>query len=150
MIRSRSTASPVNVLCPENAAYVVYTSGSTGRSKGILVPHRAVVNHNLGMAALFGLTGRDSVLRLASLSFDAAVEEIFPTWLAGARLVLRPGRLSPSGAELADLAEAQALTVLDLPTAYWHTWVDHLACSGRSLPAALRLVVRGEKASRTC
>ena len=68
---------------PQNLAYVIYTSGSTGRPKGVLITHRAVVNHNFGMAALYELQPHDRVLQFASLSFDVAVEEMYPTWLRG-------------------------------------------------------------------
>ncbi len=135
-------------------AYVIYTSGSTGQPKGVMVPHRAVVNHNLNAVDCFQLTPRDRVLQFMSISFDAAIEEIFPTWAAGATLVLRGapsgahGDELPTGESLNAMIEGQALTVLDLPTAYWHEWVYELALSGAVLPACLRLVIiGGEKAS---
>jgi len=132
----------------ENIAYVIYTSGSTGTPKGVLVPHRSVVNHNLALAKEFELKPSDHVLQFATLNFDAAVEEIFPTWSVGATLVLRPGETLLTGEELNSLIAAENLTVLDLPTAYWHEWVNELALLKTPIPASLRLVILGgEKAA---
>ena len=133
---------------PDNAAYIIYTSGSTGTPRGVLVPHRGVANHADAAAKLFGLTPADRVLQFSSISFDIAVEELFPAWTTGASVVLRgeddtldPARFT---AEVARLG----ITVLDLPTAYWHAWVDGLTASGDSLPDSLRLVVVGGEAAR--
>jgi len=143
-----STANPANNVQPANLAYVIYTSGSTGRPKGVLVTHAGVLNHNLAVIKLFRLQPADRVLQFASINFDAAVEEIFPTWLAGATLVLREGEILPSSSELLELIAQHRLTVLDLPTAYWHEWVNELALSGAALPRSLRLVIAGgEKAA---
>jgi amino acid adenylation domain-containing protein/non-ribosomal peptide synthase protein (TIGR01720 family) len=132
---------------PENMAYVIYTSGSTGIPKGVMVAHRGVVNHNLAMVEEFGLTAADRVLQFSTINFDAAVEEIFPTWAAGACVVLRPGTLLMSGSELTALVIAEDISVLDFPTAYWHEWVAELEMAGAELPDSLRLVVvGGEKA----
>jgi len=128
---------------PDDAAYIIYTSGSTGRPRGVVVPHRAVVNHNVAAARLFGLTAADRVLQFSSIGFDIAVEELFPAWASGSAVVLRGGDegLDPS-AFTAGVGRA-GITVLDLPTAYWHAWTAWLAASGTALPASLRLVVVG-------
>ncbi|NLG49703.1 MAG: amino acid adenylation domain-containing protein, partial [Chloroflexi bacterium] len=141
---------PPHLATPDNLAYVIYTSGSTGRPKGVMVSHRSVVNHNVAVAAKFALKAGDRMLQFASINFDGAVEEIFPTWLAGATLVLRPGGVLPGPSELMDLIATERLTVLDLPTAYWHQWVHDLSLEpGAALPEPLRLVaVGGEKAQR--
>jgi len=132
---------------PDNLAYVIYTSGSTGKPKGVLVEHRSLINHNMAAARLFELSSADRVLQFASLSFDTAVEEIFPTWLHGAQLVLRPDGDLPTGEELCGWIAQWGLTVLDLPTAYWHEWASEMAAIRQPLPAPLRLVVvGGEKA----
>src|SRR5262249_18441844 len=54
----------------DDAAYVIYTSGSTGKPKGVCVPHRAVVNFLTSMAREPGMSERDVVLAVTTLSFD--------------------------------------------------------------------------------
>jgi len=131
----------------DSLAYVIYTSGSTGVPKGVMVPHRAVVNHNLAMAEIFRLTPDDRVLQFATINFDAAVEEIFPTWHRGGAVVLRPVGALIGSVELLNLIETEGLTVLDLPTAYWHSWVLDLEMLARPLPPSLRLVIVGGEAA---
>jgi amino acid adenylation domain-containing protein/non-ribosomal peptide synthase protein (TIGR01720 family) len=136
-----------SAVTPDNLAYVIYTSGSTGQPKGVMISHRALVNHNLAVQRAFELTPADRVLQFATINFDTAAEEIYPTWLSGATLVLRPNDLL-TGAELLALIERERLTVLDLPTAYWHEWVYELSLAPQPLPPSLRLViVGGEKVS---
>ena len=141
-------AYPKEATHPDSLAYIIYTSGSTGTPKGVLVPHRSVVNHNFAAIRLFGLESNDRVLQFATLNFDAAAEEIFPTLLRGATLVLRPSNLILAGAELSDLVQREQLTILDLPTAYWHQWTSELSQGRQQLAGSLRLVViGGDKAS---
>ncbi len=72
----------------DDLAYVIYTSGSTGRPKGVLVEHRGLANVMLTMFGEFGVTASDTVLSLSSISFDAALADIFSALACGARLVL--------------------------------------------------------------
>jgi amino acid adenylation domain-containing protein len=127
----------------EGLAYVVYTSGSTGRPKGVGVPHRALANHATECVRRYGLTPADRVLQFTSLSFDITSEEVFPTWIAGGAVVLRPPGIFPSLAELEALLERQGVTVVNLPTAYWHEWASELHRQSRRPPAALRLAIVG-------
>jgi len=132
----------------KNMAYCIYTSGSTGRPKGVMLTHSSAVNHNISISTLFRLSSMDHVLQFATINFDAAVEEIFPTLAMGATLVLRNNDLLISGADLLRLIDKERLTVLDLPTAYWHEWVTELTRSKMTLPESLRLVILGgDKAS---
>jgi amino acid adenylation domain-containing protein len=144
-----SIQNPNSNLEPSEAAYVIYTSGSTGVPKGVLVAHQGLVNHCLAMAQSFSLTTNDRVMQFASISFDIAVEEIFPTWISGATLVLRKEEILASIDEFLHFVEKEQITILDLPTAFWHEWVNQLEES-TPLPDCVRLVVvGGEKASRT-
>jgi amino acid adenylation domain-containing protein len=133
---------------PQSAAYVIYTSGSTGKPAGALVTQRGLVNHCLAAASLFELCPSDRVLQFSSISFDIAVEELFPAWAVGATVVPRGGDDTLEPAVFTRWIERERITVLDLPTAYWHAWVDALAARKESPPESLRLVVvGGEKAS---
>uniref|UniRef100_UPI003F6F83B3 amino acid adenylation domain-containing protein n=1 Tax=Gloeocapsopsis crepidinum TaxID=693223 RepID=UPI003F6F83B3 len=131
----------------ENLAYVIYTSGSTGKPKGVLVSHRALVNHSLAVAQAYQLQPQDRVLQFASISFDVAAEEIFASWLSGATVVIRTEQIS-SFANFQQFLSQQKLSVLNLPTAYWHEWVSYLQFTNTSLPSTVRLVIVGtEQAS---
>ena len=131
-------------------AYIIYTSGTTGVPKGVMVEHRSVVNYimTLGAACRFG--SDDTLLQFASFSFDASAEEIYGALLHGATLALRvPGMLDTFTGFL-DQCAAMGITVLDLPTAFWHQLVDALAPGGPALPSSTRLVlIGGEAASRS-
>ncbi len=139
---------PADKIRPADGAYVLYTSGSTGVPKGVLLTHEGLVNHATAAIALYGLSSSDRVLQFASPSFDIAVEEMFPTWAAGGTVVFRPDDLPMGGVEFDNWIAAERISVLDLPTAFWHEWTTDLAERGASAPATLRLViVGGEKAS---
>ena len=133
---------------PCNLAYVIYTSGSTGEPKGVLLTHRGLVNHHTAAVRIYALGPCDRVLQFSSISFDIAVEEIFPTWVAGGAVILRPEDFSLKITDFLHWIRQQGVTVLDLPTAYWHELVHELSQSRELLPDSLRLViVGGEKAS---
>ncbi|MBX3328835.1 MAG: amino acid adenylation domain-containing protein [Nitrospira sp.] len=130
---------------PENLAYVLYTSGTTGEPKGIEISHRALVNHGTAMARHYGLQPTDRVLQFASISFDVAAEECFPTWAAGATVVLRPNEPVPAFSDFQQFIEDHGLTVLNLPTPYWAEWIDAIEQSGTALPLSVRLVIVGSE-----
>ncbi|BAU09879.1 McnA [Leptolyngbya sp. NIES-3755] len=133
-----------------NLAYVIYTSGSTGKPKGVMIEHQSMVNHNLAVIREYELEECDRVLQASALSFDIAIEEIFPTLICGATLVLRSPDCLMSTRQFLQFVEAYQITVLNLPTALWHQIVYGLTELDLVLPSAVRLVVvGGEKASRS-
>jgi amino acid adenylation domain-containing protein len=137
------TSAPEHSVRPENAAYVIYTSGSTGTPKGVVVSHRALVHHSLAVARAYDLSSSDRVLQFASVAFDVAAEETFPTWTSGATLVLGQGDGLTALSDLHSVIEDQQLTVVNLPAPYWHAWVAELARSGARVPTCLRLAIAG-------
>ena len=134
---------PKSSVQPENLCYVIYTSGSTGVPKGVMVEHRSLVNHSIGFAQRFGLAPEDRVLQFAPLSFDVSAEEIFPTLLSGATLVLRPAGLAVSISDFHPFICHENLTVLNLPTPYWAQWLAEIDQRKLPLPSSLRVLVVG-------
>jgi thioesterase domain-containing protein/acyl carrier protein len=114
----------------------------------VLLTHAGLVNHNVAAIALYGLQPTDRVLQFSTISFDIAVEEIFPTWMSGATLVLKTPQMPLSGREFLAWIRERQITVLDLPTAYWHELVHQMSDTKQALPPKLRrVIVGGEKAS---
>ena len=137
-----SQENPSSGVTAENLAYVIYTSGSTGTPKGVLISHQALVNHSIAAAKAYELQPEDRVLQFASVSFDVTAEELFPSWLSGSTVVIRPNQVLLF-AHFGKFLAQEKLTVLNLPTAYWHEWVSDLVQTTTPLPPTLRLVIVG-------
>ncbi len=132
-----------------SAAYIIYTSGSTGRPKGVVVSHQAIADHCLSAGEHLGIRSSDCVLQFASCSFDPSLEQIFPTLLAGGRLVVR-GNSIWEPREFLQVVDEERISVANLPPAYWQIWAEDWAthdappackalrmvyCSGEAMPA---------------
>ena len=112
-----SGTAPMCAARPDNAAYLIYTSGSTGAPKGVLVPHRAVVNFVGGARALFSITPDDRVLQFANPSFDVSVFDIYAALAHGATSVGAPRSVLHDVDLLADLLRRERISVADIPPA---------------------------------
>ncbi|WP_394828938.1 amino acid adenylation domain-containing protein [Pendulispora albinea] len=139
-----------NVASPEQdgraLAYVVYTSGSTGRPKGVAVEHHSLSHLARALVEAYGIGPSDRILQFASPSWDTMVEEVFPTWLAGAALVLRHPDMIESKALLRGCARS-GVTIIMPPTAIWHRLVADIDEESLALPKTLRAVIIGGEAA---
>ncbi len=126
----------------DNLAYVIYTSGSTGRPKGVMVEHRGIPNMVLEQINVFELGKQDRVLQYASVSFDASVSEIFTTLLAGATLVLLPGKGYYLGEDLYEVLLHKKISVVTLTPSVLNTLPQG------ALPDLKTLVSAGEACTR--
>jgi amino acid adenylation domain-containing protein len=134
---------------PDTLAALIFTSGSTGQPAGVAIPHQALVNHCLAISEAYQLKASDRVLHFASLSFDVAAEEIFPTWSCGGTVVPRPAHSVPALPDFEALIEQERLSVVNIPAGYWHTWVEALVHQDRRAPRALRQVIVGSERAFT-
>jgi amino acid adenylation domain-containing protein len=142
-IAKETSANRPSIVEPQNLAYVIYTSGSSGIPKGVQTPHSAVVNYVEAAGVAYELRSHDRVLQFASISFDASAEEIYPCLSCGATLVLRTEEMLASPAGFLEKCQQWQITVLDLPTAYWHELVAGLGAEIESFPPSIRLVIIG-------
>jgi amino acid adenylation domain-containing protein len=84
----QSSENPESPVEPANLAYVLYTSGSTGQPKGVLIPHRALVNYLVWCTAAYAADqGRGSPVH-TPIGFDLTITSLFPPLLAGRCAVL--------------------------------------------------------------
>ncbi len=145
---------PLRSRCaPESLAYVIYTSGSTGSPKGVLLTHRALCNHAQWFAGAVGMTASDRVLLHASISFDAAMAEIFPPLLSGAMVALAHADAHHELSEIPRIASRSGVTVMQLVPSALRVLVmspdfescsdlRFLVCGGEALDARLCNAVR--------
>jgi len=86
---------------PEDLAYVIYTSGSTGQPKGVLVPHRGLVNYLAWSAEAYAVAEGEGAPVHSPLVFDLTVTSLLTPLVAGRRVETVPEREGLDG-----LAEA--------------------------------------------
>lgn len=123
-------------------AYIIYTSGSTGKPKGVMIEHHSVVNHNLAVISAYGMTTDDHVLQFSAISFDIFVEEVFPTLLSGATLVLLDGNKFTDVAYVKETIQKKKVSLINLPTAYWNMLIEEQF----DADYLKRVIIGGEKA----
>ncbi|GIE99528.1 non-ribosomal peptide synthetase [Paractinoplanes rishiriensis] len=140
---------PLPPPAPGNAACVIYTSGSTAAPKGVVITHRGLSNLAVIATRRFGLQPGDRFLQMASISFSAFLEEVFPALYAGATVLLAGFRRAlTSVPELLRVLDERAATAFGITTAHWHELVDELTRSGARLPAGVRFVLMGGEHAR--
>ncbi|OTA15176.1 Amino acid adenylation [Xenorhabdus vietnamensis] len=134
-------------LQPHHLAYIIYTSGSTGQPKGVMLEHRNVVNFIHAQRKTSEPQPGDRILQFATVAFDTSVSDIFPTLASGATLVLRPAHIRVPDEEFVDLLNEQKITIMDMPTAFWHQWVQEMMMERSGFGQYLHtVIVGGEKA----
>ena len=142
-IAAQSDENPGVKVDPSDLVYCIYTSGSTGKPKGVLVEHHSLVNFVSGAQLYYNIRPDDRMLQFASLNFDTSSEEIFPALCSGAVLALRTPDMLDSIPRFLQRCRDWQLTILDLPTAFWHELVMYLQKSGERLPGSVRLIIIG-------
>ncbi|TQV87108.1 non-ribosomal peptide synthetase [Aliikangiella coralliicola] len=141
--------SPLNINLDSNA-YIMYTSGTTGQPKGVQTSHGALAHFARSAASYYQVSKNDRMLQFAPLTFDALIEEVFVTLVSGAALVLRNDRMLQSFEEMLSGCQYHQVTLMDLPTAYWHEMALSL-CQNEpaenQLPTSLRGIIIGGEAA---
>jgi len=81
-------ADRVNRTLDIDPLYVLFTSGSSGRPKGVITPHRAVIDYIDVFARTFDITKDDIFGNQAPLDYVAAIRDMFLPMHTGAKTVM--------------------------------------------------------------
>ncbi|MEU2388971.1 non-ribosomal peptide synthetase [Streptomyces sp. NPDC012461] len=134
---------------PNSAACVIYTSGSTGDPKGVVITHRGLVHLARCAADRFSLRYGDRFLQMAAISFSAFLEEVYPSLLTGATVLLAGRRrVLTSTRTLLEVLQRRQVTGFGITTALWHGVVEDMAADGDRFPDCVRFVLMGGEAAR--
>jgi len=130
-------------LASSQIAYVMYTSGSTGLPKGVAISHANLMAYAQAMLQEYAIDDSDKVLQFSSISFDIFIEEMTVSLLSGACLVIRDERMLGGGEYFWSKISELGITVMSLPTAFWHQLSSELLPTYRDKINGLKLVILG-------
>ncbi len=88
IIAKEREENPVSRATPENLAYVIYTSGSTGQPKGVMVPHRGLVNYLSWCTEAYEVAKGCGAPVHSSISFDLTITSLFSPLMVGRSVYL--------------------------------------------------------------
>ncbi len=145
-IERESGDAPQTSITSEELAYVIYTSGSTGKPKGVEIQHRAVVNLLSSMRKKPGLSAKDTLLAVTTLSFDIAGLELFLPLCVGAKLVIASREAAADGNQLLVRLTSSSTTVMQATPITWKLLLEagwdgnprlKAFCGGEAFPREL-------------
>ena len=152
---------PYSSVTNGDLVYVIYTSGSTGQPKGVMVPHRGVVNWLIWMRNTWAVTPADVVLTKAPLTFDVSAWELFLPLISGACLVLADSDRQYDPAYLADLMSEQRVSIAQFVPSLLRLFLEledlpdlhalrHVMCGGEVFSADLQARFFARLGSEVC
>ncbi len=96
-----------------DVAYIIFTSGSTGRPKGVPITHQSLTNFVRGdQEVCIKVEHSDKVFQGFSPASDGHHEEVWPTLLAGATLIVASSSDVHSGSDLERLLNHNKVTII--------------------------------------
>ena len=132
-------------LHPYNTAYVIYTSGSTGTPKGVSVSYQAISRKCQALIQRYEIIENDRIIQFSSPIFDVFLEEILTAIISGAELFISNQIASNSIQGFVNIIQSNDITVANLPSPFWHEWVNELISKDDYIPKSLRLVIVGSQ-----
>ncbi len=127
----------IDTKTPVDLAYVIFTSGSTGKPKGVMIGHRGLNNLVQSHINHFGLTSNDKTTVIASIAFDASIEEIWPKLCVGAEIHIIDDQFLLDPNLLLKVYGEKGITFSFIPTTIMEIILNS---SGLQLPASIHTI----------
>ena len=149
---------PINnmprVANPGSLAYIIYTSGTTGQPKGVMIEHKALMDHCYGIIKVAGLEKCKSFALFSPLVFDAGHSLIHSAFILGASLHVLSSELVEDGNKLLKYFNDNPIDCLKIVPSLWLSYAldDNIILANRVMifggESFATLIVDKLKASR--
>ena len=125
-------------------AYIMYTSGSTGVPKGVVIPHRGIIDYIDWAKNCYSISATDTIGSQAPFFFDNSTLDLYLCFSCGSTLVLIPEELFAFPAKLIDYLSKTGITLI-----FWVPSIMANIASMRilekvELPALNKILFAGE------
>ncbi|MBZ4377269.1 non-ribosomal peptide synthetase [Corallococcus sp. AS-1-6] len=129
---------------PEQLMYVMYTSGSTGLPKGVLVPHRQILNwlYPLWKRVPFGED--EVVAQKTSTAFAVSMKELFSGLLAGVPLAFIDGAVVKDAEAFVSHLQRWRVTRLFTLPSHLESILSHVHGVAERLGSLRHVILAGE------
>ena len=111
-------------------AYLLFTSGSTGIPKGVVIPHRRVINYIHWSIANFSISGSETIGNQAPFYFTVSTMDIFLCLATGSKLCIIPENLFSHQVKLMQFVDERKITLI-----FWVSSVYHQVAKANALEA---------------
>jgi amino acid adenylation domain-containing protein len=118
--------------------YLIYTSGSTGQPKGVIIEHRALVDHLYGVIHSTGLQRCRSFALFASLVADAGHSILFAALITGAALHILSDEQLSDGDKIQTYLQQHAIDAIKIVPSLWLSY-----CEDNTMPLPRKLLLFG-------
>lgn len=146
LLANATEAADFPALDEQQAAGLCYTSGTTGEPKGVLYSHRSYYLHSLGSTGMDSMrvSQQDAVMPVVPMFHANAWGFPFTATFAGAKQVM-PG-MHLTGPALAELIEAERVTLTAGVPTVWNLVLAHLRKHPRDIASLHTMIVGGSAA----
>jgi long-chain acyl-CoA synthetase len=125
---------------PEDVATIFFTSGTTGKPKGVIIPHRAIVNSVNGLLQCLRVNSEDKALAVIPSHhiFASLANILFPLAKGGGITYLR----ALNSAELMKTMEKAGITTFPAVPQVFYLLHKKIFDEVKSKPLAVRIIFR--------